>query len=42
MIPSLEDLAEDISAHFEAKDRAREEALALTRVVVRRSGAAIR
>ena len=42
MIPSLEELAEEISASFEAKDRAREEALALTRVVVRRSGAAIR
>ena len=42
MISSLEDLAEEISAHFEAKDRAREEALALTRSVVRRSGAAIR
>ena len=39
---SIDDLAEEISATFEAKDRAREEALALTRAVVRRSGAAIR
>jgi len=38
----IEELAEEISASFEAKDRAREAALALTRSVVRRSGAAIR
>jgi translin len=42
MISSLDDLAEDISHYFEAKDQAREEALALTRVVIRRCGAAIR
>ncbi|HII07100.1 MAG TPA: translin family protein [Methanotrichaceae archaeon] len=42
MISSLDDLAEDISSYFEAKDQAREEALQLTRVVIRRCGAAIR
>jgi translin len=42
MISSLDDLAEEISRYFEAKDQAREEALALTRVVIRRCGAAIR
>ncbi|KUK45333.1 MAG: translin family protein [Methanothrix sp.] len=42
MISSLDDLSEDISRYFEAKDQAREEALALTRVVIRRCGAAIR
>ncbi|MGC9514559.1 translin family protein [Methanocrinis sp.] len=42
MTSSLDDLSEEISRYFEAKDQAREEALALTRVVVRRSGAAIR
>jgi len=42
MISSLDDLTEEISRYFEAKDQAREEALALTRVVIRRSGAAIR
>lgn len=42
MISSLDDLAEDISRYFEAKDQAREEALQLTRVVIRRCGAAIR
>ncbi|HRW82893.1 MAG TPA: translin family protein, partial [Methanothrix sp.] len=42
MVSSLDDLAEDISRYFEAKDQAREEALALTRVVIRRCGAAIR
>jgi len=42
MTPSADELAEEISRHLEEKDRAREEALALTRVVVRRSGAAIR
>jgi translin len=42
MISSLDDLAEEISRYFEAKDQAREEALALTRIVIRRSGAAIR
>lgn len=42
MTPSADELAEEISRHLEEKDQAREEALALTRVVVRRSGAAIR
>jgi len=42
MISSLDDLTEEISRYFEAKDEAREEALALTRVVIRRSGADIR
>jgi translin len=42
MISSLDDLAEEISRYFEAKDQAREEALQLTRVVIRRCGAAIR
>jgi translin len=42
MISSLDDLAEEISLYFEAKDQAREEALALTRIVIRKSGAAIR
>jgi len=42
VISSLDDLAEEISRYFEAKDLAREEALALTRIVIRRSGAAIR
>ncbi len=42
MTSSLDDLAEEISRYFEAKDQAREEALALTRVVIRRCGAAIR
>jgi len=42
MVSSLDDLAEEISRYFEAKDQAREEALALTRVVIRRCGAAIR
>lgn len=42
MISSLDDLSEDISRYFEAKDQAREEALSLTRVVIRRCGAAIR
>jgi len=42
MISSLDDLAEEISRYFEAKDQAREEALHLTRVVIRRCGAAIR
>lgn len=42
MISTIDDLTEEISRYFEAKDRAREEALQLTRVVIRRSGAAIR
>ena len=43
MTPSAADeLAEEISRHLKEKDRAREEALALTRAVVRSSGAAIR
>lgn len=42
MIESIDDLAEGISRYFEAKDQAREEALQLNRVVIRRCGAAIR
>ncbi|HPJ30756.1 MAG TPA: translin family protein [Methanothrix sp.] len=42
MISTIDDLTEEISRYFEAKDQAREEALQLTRVVIRRCGAAIR
>lgn len=42
MIESIEELAEAITRHFEAKDGAREVALKLNRQVIRKCGAAIR
>ena len=42
MIESVDELAEAISRYFESKDEARERALKLNRVVIRKCGAAIR
>jgi len=42
LIESVDDLAEEISRYFESKDEARERALKLNRLVIRKCGAAIR